>query len=188
MTYTDIPVNMLLKAYKEGPDRLTRLVEGLSEQELKQRVIDGKWSIFEIVLHVADSELVGTVRLKQCYSQSDTCFPFYNQDIWADTFSYQKQPLDQMMLALDLFENLRKTGMTIYDSCSDKDWLKTGIHPESGEITLRNILELYSDHSERHIELLDRVERFLTNEALILDLNDAIQRAELDDQVIREIT
>lgn len=151
-TYTDIPLETLLTAYKEGPDRIRRSVDGLSEEELKQRVIDGKWSILQIVIHVTDSELVGAVRLRQCYAQSDTRFPFYDQDIWADAFDYQEQSIDQMADALDLFESIRKTGYIILEKCRKKDWLKKGFHPESGEITLRNILELYSDHSERHLE------------------------------------
>jgi hypothetical protein len=31
------------------------------------------------------------------------------------------------------------------------DWTNTGIHPEWGNLSLRHLLELYADHSERHI-------------------------------------
>lgn len=155
--YADIPLENLLTAYKEGPDRVRKSVEGLSGQDLKEQIIEDKWSIFEIVIHVADSELVGAVRLRQCYAQSDTRFPFYDQDIWADAFGYQEQSINQMADALDLFKSIRKTTYAILEKCKGKDWSKRGFHPEVGEITLRNVLELYSDHSERHLgQILQR--------------------------------
>lgn len=106
---------------------------------------------------MVDSELVGAVRIRQCFSQSDTRFPFYDQDIWANVFEYQEHSIDYMGKALNVFENLRDTTGSIFEQCSGEDWQKTGFHPESGEITLRNLLELYSDHSERHIaQILER--------------------------------
>ena len=104
------------------------------------------------VVHVADSEITGAVRVRQCYSQSDTRFPFYNQDIWAKRLEYQNQSMKDLENALTLFQSLRKTTHRIFLQCKADDWEKTGFHPESGEITLRNLLELYADHSERHIE------------------------------------
>jgi len=41
----------------------------------------------------------------------------------------------------------------LFESVPSREWddLK-GTHPDFGEVTLRNLLQLYADHSERHIE------------------------------------
>ncbi len=42
--------------------------------------------------------------------------------------------------------------MALFSVASAADWTKQGTHPEYGPLSLRNLLELYADHSERHLE------------------------------------
>ena len=151
--YEQIPTSELLKAYDEGPHRINQVLEGLSEAELKSRARgDERWSIFEIVLHVADSELMGAARVRQTFTQSGRDFAFYHQDLWAKQLGYQSLGPDSFNQALELFELLRKTTSRIFHLATEDDWKRTGMHAELGETSLRQLLELYADHSERHIE------------------------------------
>jgi hypothetical protein len=54
----------LLKAYQEGPDRIKSSIVGLTEQDLKASVIPGKWTIAEIVVHLADAEIIAACRIR----------------------------------------------------------------------------------------------------------------------------
>ena len=151
--YEQIPTSKLLEAYDEGPQRINQVFQGLSEEELKSRAKgDKRWSIFEIVLHVADSELMGAARVRQTFTQSGRDFAFYNQDVWAKQMNYQSLALDSFNQGLELFELLRKTTSRIFHLATEEDWRKTGIHAELGKTSLRQLLELYADHGERHIE------------------------------------
>ncbi|MFW6201242.1 MAG: DinB family protein, partial [Gemmatimonadota bacterium] len=47
---------------------------------------------------------------------------------------------------------LRATTLPLLTAASADDWTRTGVHPDYGSITLRNLLELYADHTERHVE------------------------------------
>lgn len=167
-TYKNYSTEKLIDAYSQGHKRLLTVIDDLSNEEMKTDLIPGKWTIYQILIHLTDSELMGYSRFAQTIAQSDRTFAFYDQDIWADKLNYSKYPVEELQNRLNLFASLRKSVVLILRSLTEDDWNKTGIHPELGEITLRNVLELYADHSERHIEqIIER--RTLLNKPIELE-------------------
>lgn len=59
-------------ALREMPAALAHAIEGLSPQQLRQRERPGKWSINHILQHLADSELVGSWRMRLILAQATT--------------------------------------------------------------------------------------------------------------------
>ncbi len=149
--YQNLDIKKLLRVYDTGPQRIKQILEGLSENELKMYPREGKWSIFQIIVHLADSEIMGAARIRQTFTQADRRFALYDQNVWAEVFDYQNMDMAAFYNAIKLFETLRLTTSAIFHKATESDWQKTGIHPEIGEVSLRNLLELYADHSERHI-------------------------------------
>lgn len=158
-TYRDISTARLVKAYVAGPERLRHVVGDLGEEELGAKPIAGKWSIREIVLHVADSELVGAVRFRMLLGtgRGAPSLPGYDQDEWSRELAYGHADAGHLAHAMALFAELRATTAKLLSQVAAADWDRSATHPESGMVTLRNLLELYADHSERHVEqILDR--------------------------------
>jgi len=150
--YIQIKTDKLLEVFDQGPARLRNVLADLTHEHLKVKPRPGKWSIQEIIMHVADSEIMGAARVRQTYAQPGSSFAAYEQDVWANHLGYQGQGNPAVQNALKLFESLRRTTSVIFHDARAGDWGKIGVHAEHGEITLRNLLELYADHSERHIE------------------------------------
>lgn len=155
-TYADHTVERLLEVYAAGPARLRTAIEGLSNEQLGAWPVPGKWSILEIVLHVADSELMGAARVRMVLGVGAAgempLLPGYNQDGWAWELGYSGADGSRRDGALALFEALRASTLGLFPALDSPAWGWAGIHPESGRVTLRNLLELYADHSERHLE------------------------------------
>ncbi|HEY4875485.1 MAG TPA: DinB family protein [Puia sp.] len=155
--YAHYSTELLLKAYIDGPKRVRKCIKDLTKGDLRAKPIPGKWSIAEIVIHLADGEIIGACRFRQAYTNHTGPFPFYNEAVWAEEMCYQEQSAAIIESNLRLFSLLRQTTANLFAGFEDSDWSKTGIHPERGEMTLRGLLELYADHSERHIEqILER--------------------------------
>ncbi len=150
--YAHYSTALLLKTYTEGSNRLRHCLEGLTEVDLKAKPIPEKWSIAEIIIHLADGEMIGSCRIRQAYTNHAGPFPYYDQAVWADSMRYQNQSVEFINLNLEMFDILRKTTANLLTGFNEADWAKTGLHPERGEMTIRGLLELYADHSERHIE------------------------------------
>jgi hypothetical protein len=142
----------LLHVYAEGPVRLRKAVSDLNEEELTVFPFKDKWSIKEIAFHLLDSELIGSIRFRQTITQSDTTFPFYNQEIWTKELEYQQRDIYELQQALEMFRLLRLNNTRLLQSAKEFQWKLKGFHPEKGELSLRQLLEIYADHSERHID------------------------------------
>lgn len=154
--YSTLSTAQLLETFDAGPQRFWQIVKGLEEKDLKAHPRPGKWSIQEIVMHMADAEIMGAARIRQTFAQPGSHYAIYDQDIWAQQFGYQEQNMTVVQHALKLFEALRRTSSHIFHRSKSADWDKKAFHAEFGHLSLRQLLELYADHSERHIgQILD---------------------------------
>ena len=150
--YADIPTQELADAFSEGPPRLREVLRGLSQEELLAHPRPGKWSIQQIACHLADSEVMGALRFRMVFAQDGCQLPVYDQNEWERRFAYQQLSDSQRQALLELFAGARETTLRFLATASSEDWQRSGYHPEWGPLTLRQLLELYADHSERHIE------------------------------------
>jgi hypothetical protein len=151
--YPQYTTEQLLGAFTKGPDRLRAAITELSEGELRARARGPRqWSAHEIVIHTADSELQGTYRFRKIWAQSGCELPGYDQDAWARELDYLgSNTAADRENALELLAMLRRAMTPLLMRATADVWNRWGTHPEYGKITLRNVLELYADHTERHI-------------------------------------
>jgi hypothetical protein len=151
--YSYYTTTELLNAYAAGAARLRQSLDGLTEDELRAHPRGpDKWSIQEIVLHTADSEMQGAYRFRKVFCEPGALLPLIDQDVWSRTLDYNGQPASVRERALTLIGIVRDQVIHVLRDASPEDWDKSGTHPEFGEVTLRNLLELYADHIERHVE------------------------------------
>lgn len=161
-TYVEIPTTHLREVYRRGPERLRTALRGLTLEELRARPRPGGgWSALEIAVHVADSEVIGATRVRLVAAHPGSPLPGYDQDVLAQACGYQASTETELKNALDLFATLRRTTERLFERAAPGDWTRTGHHPEYGAVTLRNLLELYADHGERHVEQILEIRRLL---------------------------
>src|SRR3954466_15490405 len=152
--YSAYSDEQLLTAYSAGPYRLRQSIMNLDEDDLRARPRGPeKWSIHELVQHVFDSELQGAFRVRKVIAEPGAALPGYDQDRWTPRLGHQQASAEVRNLCLDAFLAMREMTAKLFASVPSSQWdaLK-GAHPDFGEVTLRNLLQLYADHSERHIE------------------------------------
>lgn len=162
-TYSRIETDELIRVYAAAPERLKKVVEDLSVKELQAHPKSGKWSIQEIVVHLSDAEIMGAARIRQTFAEPGSTFAVYDQAVWAQQFDYQNFDTKSFYSAMMLFDALRLTTTKIFKRAKETDWQKSGIHPEWGDMTLRQLLELYADHGERHIAQILELRKLQNN-------------------------
>ncbi len=148
--YAALSTVSLLETYAAAPDRLVRALDGLSDAELRAHPVPEKWSIQEIAIHVSDSETIGAIRVRKVLMEHQPVLPGYDESIWAAGLRYDRRDASFRRASLHTFRNLRETTAAILREVAPPDWAREGRHPEWG--ALRQLLELYADHGERHIE------------------------------------
>jgi uncharacterized damage-inducible protein DinB len=141
---------------REMPAALSRAIEGLSPAQLRQPEAPGKWSINEILQHLADSELVGSWRMRLIAAQDRPPLTGYDQDLWAERLHYSDGDPGE---ALERFSALRRATMRLLDRATPDDLERVGVHAERGEESLGHLRRLYAGHDLLHLRQIARVRR-----------------------------
>jgi uncharacterized damage-inducible protein DinB len=139
---------------KATPEALRRAVAGLSDAELRAPEAPDKWSIAQVVRHVADSEIVWGWRLRLVVAQDRPPITGYDQDAWADRLHYESAPVDD---ALAEFAALRRTHLRLVTSLAAADLARVGVHAERGEESVAHMINLYAGHDLLHLAQIDRI-------------------------------
>lgn len=160
-TYAAIPTANLIAAYAAGPARLRQALHGLVPEDMRQRPRAAKWSILETALHVTDSDVVGAGRIRLALAQPGEAFYAYDQVRWVRTLGHQDADRGALERALAVLDAVRAWTLPLLARATPAQWAHTAVHPEFGAVTLRNLLELYADHVERHVAQVLECRRLL---------------------------
>src|SRR5207248_8502547 len=81
----------LLERFRRGPEVLAMVLTGVFGEEEDFVPAPGKWSIRQIVAHLADGELVGAHRLRQVIAEDHPTLIAFDQDKWTQNLDYAKR-------------------------------------------------------------------------------------------------
>jgi len=137
-----------------APQKLASLIEGLSPEELSRRPAPGKWSIQEIVAHLADDELVGGYRIRLILSASGTAIQAFDQDVWSRTGRYDRVDIHS---SLELFRVLRHANLALLRSLRSEEWEMFGVHAERGAESIRDVAMYYAGHDLNHFKQIEAI-------------------------------
>lgn len=143
----------LLLSYAQGPAKLKAALARLPKASLDFKPGPGKWSIQDIVFHLAESELHGYLRGRTIIAEPGGAVLAYDQDKWAQSVDPGDQPLDE---AVDLFRLLRELMARQLRALPDTAWGQFALHSERGRISLEDWLETYVVHLDTHLAQMER--------------------------------
>src|SRR5689334_21154169 len=75
------------KVIESTPGKLSDLVQALGPNGIKQSLAPGKWSVREIVSHLADCEITFAFRLRQTVGEQNHVIQPFDQEAWARSYS-----------------------------------------------------------------------------------------------------
>jgi hypothetical protein len=130
------------------PAALRSAVAGLTDARLDTPYRDGGWTVRQVVHHLADSHMNAFVRMKLILTETHPTLKPYDQNAWALMPDGKNAPIGA---SLALLEGLHERWTAMLGRVGEKDWARTALHPERGEITLDSLLQTYAGHGEKHV-------------------------------------
>jgi len=147
-----------LRVQRETPRKLAALVRGLNKKQLTRKPAPGKWSISEILAHLADAEIVGAWRLRHVLCNNGAPIQAYDQNAWASTFNYARRDAKQ---SLEVFRVLRENNLAMLKGLPKELWENYGAHQERGKEPVAHIVRMYAGHDLNHLGQVERIAREL---------------------------
>jgi hypothetical protein len=149
---SEIPA--LLERYRRGAELLAVVLTGVFGEEEDFAPAPGKWSVRQIVAHLADAELVGAHRFRQVIAEENPTLIAFDQEAWARNLDYPRRKPKQ---SLETFRRIRAENYELLKGLPEQAFDRTGNHSENGAMTLRRLLEGYAGHAESHARQLQEL-------------------------------
>lgn len=121
---------------------------------LRRPEASGKWSVLEVIGHLADTELVHRWRMRRAVAEPRTSYAAYDQDAWAEGLRYAEADVPTVLGELEL---LRTANLRWMRSLDEEAWASEAVHPERGPESVRTTARLIAAHDLVHRRQIDRI-------------------------------
>jgi hypothetical protein len=137
----------LLERFRRGAELVAMSMTGAAGAELDFVPAPGKWSVRQIICHLADSELVAAMRFRQIIAENQPRIQSYDQNLWAANLDYSKRKASHV---IETFRRLRGENHELLKDLPESAFSRAGVHSERGPVTLLDLLKIYTEHAEKH--------------------------------------
>jgi hypothetical protein len=137
----------LIDEIRDLPTTLDAAVLDLDDEQLDTPYNVGKWTVRQVVHHLADAHANAFARMKWILTEEHPVIKPYYQNLWAE-LADTKLPIDCSLIIL---HGLHVRCCFLLHSIPDESWLRTAEHPEIGEISLHDLVEIIAEHGRTHV-------------------------------------
>ncbi len=133
---------------------LAELLAGASDEKLRTRPSKDKWSVGEILAHLAEDEISTAWRYRQMVEHNGIALAGFDQEMWARMGDYGARSPHE---SLELFRLLRQANLQFLRQLAPEQWDNFGIHAERGRITVRDLAAHMAGHDANHVKQIRRI-------------------------------
>jgi hypothetical protein len=143
-----------IESYGKAYQLLVNALERFPREMWQFRPTPDRWTVHEILVHIADSEANSYIRCRRLLAEPGSAVLGYDEEKWARDLHYHDQSTDE---ALELFRWLRRKSYTLIEKLPEAAWANTVDHSEIGLMSLDDWLDIYERHIPEHIEQMQAV-------------------------------
>ena len=149
------PVDVL----RATPGVAARAMATLTPEQLKTPEMPGKWSVAQVLRHLADTDVVWGWRMRLILAQDRPAITGFDQDLWAHCLDYANADANE---SLEVFAVLRRDNLRLIDRATPADLERVGVHAERGEESAGYLVKLYAGHDLMHLAQIERIKKAVT--------------------------
>lgn len=147
----------LLDAAEKSPREIAASVSGLSEKVLCYKPAPDKWSILEILAHLADMEILYAYRMRQMVADDKPVIAPINQDLWAARLGYLHESVPEL---LALYGLNRHHNLNLLRRLKPEDLGKSAFHPElQRTVSLAEYVQMMGKHGPNHLAQIESLKK-----------------------------
>ena len=137
-----------IEAIRSHPAKIRAAVAGLGDEQLDTPYREGGWTVRQVVHHVADSHANAYIRFKLAATEDGPTIRPYQEKLWAELPDARRLPVEASLAILDA---LHGRWVAFLETLTPDQCRRPLRHPDSGELTVDTMLELYAWHGAHHV-------------------------------------
>lgn len=138
-----------------APARLAKLLKGVSPAKARKRPAPEKWSIAEIVVHLADTEVVFGYLIRTIVGEPEGArIDGFEQDRWLAVLHYEKRSMKQ---SFSEYRAFREANVALLRSLAPEQWKVSGTHKVRGLETMEAVVTMFAEHDINHFQQIERI-------------------------------
>ena len=146
-----------IAAADKSPKQIAAAVSGLPDRTLRYKPAPNKWSILEILGHLADVEIVYAHRFRQMLADKKPVIAPMDVDDWATRLGYGEESPAELVAAYGL--NRHRT-LQLLRRLKPGDLEKSAYHPEyQRDVTVAEYVEKIATHGANHLAQIERLKK-----------------------------
>ena len=154
-TDCDIELERHIKVIKNFSEKLKKLIEDFSDQQLDTPYRDGGWTVRQLINHLADSHANSFIRFKLALTEENPTIKPYDEARWAelqDSVDMSVKP------AMRMLKGIHQRWYHLLKTLTNKQFERTFRHPEKEiHYNLRYYLALYAWHCNHHFAHIENL-------------------------------
>jgi hypothetical protein len=150
-TYIDlVPDEGYDQFLRDQLTELTALFAQVSEEQGEGRYAPGKWSLKEVLGHMADTERVMSYRMMRIARGDSTKLPGFDQDVLIENGHFGEFSLQAL---LEDFVAVRHATFTLLATIAETAWLRSG-NVSDKDVTVRSLAYIIAGHTQHHLNII----------------------------------
>jgi hypothetical protein len=150
---TEAELTKKIDLIESGPAMSHAAVVELPTDILDYKPAPDKWSIREIVCHLADIEILYGYRLRQMIADDKPVIAPIDQDAWASKLQYAKSDLAE---TLERHRVERRATVRLLRQLTPADLKRGAFHPERNRmVTIEELIGMMARHEPNHHEQIE---------------------------------
>ena len=147
-----VPASDLLATLALQSREWKSLLAGLTDAQAEFRYEPGKWSIKEVVGHVADTERIFAYRILRIARGDQTPLSGFEQDDYVREGNFVARKLTDL---LDEFASVRHSTLALLRSFGPQAWTRRG-NANQREVTVRALGFIIAGHERHHRAIIEQ--------------------------------
>lgn len=140
--------------FEETPSALRAAATAVAEDKLRVLEAPGKWSVLNVVQHLAHVEVVLGLRYRMVLAEEGSPLAAMDPDLWIANLFPDEYGLEE---ALTDFATQRAANLRLLRRVKGEQWERHGIHSQRGKETLATMVRMYAAHDLYHLYQLERI-------------------------------
>ena len=144
------------EAFLNTHGQLVTAIDGLSEEQTTWKPKPESWSVLEVLTHLVDHSIVISFRIRDILAGTEARLPAFNQDAWV---SGQYANAGKVSDVLQAFHALLLYNSLLLSRLDAADLEKTGVNAKGETVSIKDIVEGFTNHVQRHMGQIDRIKQ-----------------------------